>query len=192
LPIDKEIFKFDTAEVARKLLGHFLCRETGEGLISGMIVETEAYLSENDSACHASRGQTKGNAVMFGPPGRAYIYFIYGNYHCFNVVTAPAGKGEAVLIRAVEPVEGLNYMYKNRKSNCDLKNLTNGPGKICQAFAIDRSLNGHDLQQKPLYLMESKRPVKKPLIDCTPRIGISSAKDKYLRFIIKDNDYLSR
>ncbi len=192
LAVDKDFFRCDTVGVARKLLGQFLCRETDGGLVSGIIVETEAYLSENDSACHASRGKTKRNATMFGSPGRAYVYFIYGNHHCFNVVTGPAGKGEAVLIRAVQPAEGLDIMLKNRGYGCKITNLASGPGKLCRAFAIDKSFDGHDLQKKPLYLRENNIYGEKWIIDSTPRIGISSAKDKYLRFIVKDNKYLSR
>ena len=192
LPVNKDFFGCVTVEAAQKLLGHYLCRETDEGLVSGIIVETEAYLSENDPACHASRGRTKRNSAMFGPAGMAYVYFIYGSYHCFNVVTGPAGKGEAVLIRAVQPVEGLDLMFRRRGNKCAVKNLTSGPGKLCQAFAIDESLNNHDLQRKPLYLEENSMNSENIAIKSTPRIGVSSAKNKYLRFVIVDNHYLSR
>ncbi len=192
LPVNKDFFGCDTVEAAQKLLGHYLCRETDEGLVSGIIVETEAYLSENDPACHASRGRTKRNSAMFGPAGMAYVYFIYGSYHCFNVVPGPAGKGEAVLIRAVQPVEGLDLMFRRRGNKCAVKNLTSGPGKLCQAFAIDESLNNHDLQRKPLYLEENSMNSENIAIKSTPRIGVSSAKNKYLRFVIVDNHYLSR
>jgi len=183
---------FDTVEAARKLLGRYLCRETEEGLIAGVIVETEAYLSEGDPACHASRGKTRRNAAMFGPPGIAYVYFIYGNYYCFNVVTGPEGRGEAVLIRAVEPVEGLALMQKRRGKECALNNLASGPGKLCQAFAIDTSLNGHELSREPLYLQDNPgAPLILP-VQRTPRIGVSSAKNLCLRFIIEGNRFLSR
>ncbi len=181
-----------TEEIARMLLGHYLCRETDEGLVSGMIVETEAYLSEKDDACHASRGKTKRNAAMFGPAGRAYIYFIYGSYHCFNVVTGPEGTGEAVLIRAVEPLKGLQIMQERRKRAFRFENLVNGPGKLCQAFAIDRSLDGHNLSEKPLYLLENRAICDQIEVIATPRIGISKAEDKLLRFIIRGSKYLSR
>ncbi len=179
-------------ETAKMLLGQYLCRETDHGLISGIIVETEAYLSENDDACHASRGKTKRNAVMFGPAGKAYVYFIYGSYYCFNVVTGPEGKGEAVLIRAVEPVEGLAIMHSHREKAAKTEDLANGPGKLCQAFAIDRSFDGHDLCQKPLYIKTNRLIDKQMQIIETPRIGIKLAKEKLLRFIIKDSKYLSR
>ncbi len=179
-------------ETAKMLLGHYLCHETDNGLISGIIVETEAYLSENDDACHASRGKTKRNAAMFGPAGKAYVYFIYGNYYCFNVVTGPEGKGEAVLIRAVEPVKGLTLMKRQRDNVTKTENLANGPGKLCQAFAIDKSFNGHDLYQKPLYIKTNRSMDKEMQIIATPRIGIKQAREKFLRFIIKDSKYLSR
>ena len=190
--MNEEALGYDTVEAARKLLGCYLFRETEEGLVSGIIVETEAYLSEGDPACHASRGKTRRNAAMFGPPGTAYAYFIYGNYYCFNVVTGPEGRGEAVLIRAVEPIKGLDLMQKRRGEGCSLKNLASGPGKLCQAFAIDRSLNGHDLRYKPLYLKNNPDLPQVLSIKSTPRIGVSSAKDKHLRFIINENEFLSR
>jgi len=183
---------YDTVEAARNLLGWYLYRETGEGLVSGIIVETEAYLSEGDAACHASRGKTKRNAAMFGPPFTAYIYFIYGNYYCFNVVTGPENRGEAVLIRAVEPVGGLDLMQKRRGAGCALKNLASGPGKLCQAFAIDNTLNGHDLCRSPLYLAKNPDLPLNMSIKSTPRIGVSAAKNKHLRFVINGNQFLSR
>ncbi len=190
--LNTEFLGRDTKEAACKLLGQYICRETEEGLVSGIIIETEAYLSENDSACHAARGKSRRNATMFGPPGIAYVYFIYGNHYCFNVVTGPEGKGEAVLIRAVEPVEGLELMQKRRGEGCKINNLTSGPGKLCQAFAIDRSLDGHDLSRKPLYLKENALHKGVLSIKNTPRIGVSSAQDKPLRFIINGNAFLSR
>lgn len=182
----------NTEEVARKLLGHYLCRHSAEGLVSGIIVETEAYLSENDDACHASRGIGKRNAVMFGPPGKAYVYLIYGCYFCFNVVTGPEGTGEAVLVRAVEPVEGRFLMQRRRGQPTSRSSLADGPGKLCQAFAIDQSFNGHDLQEKPLYLSENRAVNDDMEIIATPRIGVTLAAEKPLRFIIRGNKYLSR
>jgi DNA-3-methyladenine glycosylase len=189
--LTRSFYKLDTEEVACGLLGCCLCHETEEGLVSGIIVETEAYLSRNDPACHASRGMTRRNATMFGPPGHAYIYFIYGNHYCFNIVTGPKGLGEAVLIRAVEPVSGLDLMYYRRGKVESITDLTSGPGKLCQAFAIDKKLDGHDLRNKPLFIC-GKSTVGDRQIVVTPRIGISSAKDKKLRFIISGNKYLSR
>jgi len=187
-----DISRLSTVDTAMILLGQQLCHETGEGIMSGIIVETEAYLSRYDPASHAAKGLTKRNAMMFGPPGRAYVYFIYGNHYCLNVVTGPEGTGEAVLIRALEPLEGLDLMYKNRYSSCRKTELTNGPGKLCRAFGIDKSFNGHDLNRKPLYIKWIEPPENfGPIIE-TPRIGISSAQEKLLRFVIRGNKYLSR
>ncbi|MGM0651789.1 MAG: DNA-3-methyladenine glycosylase [Bacillota bacterium] len=186
------VAKEKTEVVAVNLLGHFVSRKSKEGLVKGMIVETEAYLSENDQACHASRGKTRRNETMFDSAGKAYVYFIYGNYYCFNVVTGPAGRGEAVLIRAVEPVAGLELMRKRRGCPDHDQDLTNGPGKLCQAFAIDGSLNGHMLWQEPLYLEENNKMNDEMQMIATPRIGISRATEKKLRFIISGSDYLSR
>ncbi len=181
-----------TENVARSLLGHYLCRKIDDNLLKGMIVETEAYLSKNDQACHASRGKTRRNETMFDEAGKAYIYFIYGNYYCFNVVTGPIGQGEAVLVRAVQPLEGLELM-RERRGYPDLdRDLTNGPGKLCQAFAIDRSLDGHMLWQDPLYLEENSSINEKYQVKATPRIGISVATEKKLRYIISGSNYLSR
>lgn len=190
--LDQQFFNKDTVTVARELLGCFLHHHIGDGLVSGQVVETEAYLSRDDPACHAARGKTKRNAAMFGPPGTAYIYFIYGNYFCFNVVTGPEGVGEAVLVRAVEPVHGIKIMVQRRGLNCRKTELTNGPGKLCQAYAIDRTLNGHNLHHPPLYLTgRINHSACLPII-ATPRIGLSKGKDKLLRFVVSDNRYLSR
>ncbi len=190
--INQAFLNSNTVEAARKLLGYTLCRESEEGFVSGIIVETEAYLSKNDPACHAARGKTRRNQSMFGPPGFAYVYFIYGNHYCLNVVTGPAGKGEAVLIRALEPVEGIPLMQKRRGKKCPVNNLTSGPGKLCQAFAIGKDFDGHDLATKPLFLENRNASRKFIPVKSTPRIGISEARDKNLRFIIEGNQYLSR
>ena len=192
LTLESNIFWQSTEEVARELLGKYLCRESQEGLVCGKIIETEAYLSEDDPACHSSRGITRRNANMFGPPGKAYIYFIYGKYFCFNVVTGAEGTGEAVLVRAVEPIVGLDIMKQRRGNNRGRYHLSSGPGKLCQAFAIDKSLDGHDLQKKPLYLAENSNADDRMRIIATPRIGISAAQNKLLRFIVSGSKYLSR
>lgn len=156
-----------------------------------MIVETEAYLSQNDPACHASRGITRRNAPMFGPPGRAYVYFIYGNHFCFNVTSGETGVGEAVLVRALQPTEGLELMRLRRGENLNSVNLANGPGKLCRALAIDGNFNHHDLREPPLWIAPSDSLVPFTIISA-PRIGISQAADKLLRFYIKENNYVSR
>jgi len=190
--LESKIFRQPTEEIARDLLGKYLCRESQEGLVCGRIVETEAYLSEDDPACHSSQGMTMRNASMFGSAGNAYIYFIYGKYYCFNVVTGAEGTGEAVLIRAIEPVVGLDLMKQRRGFDRGRYQLASGPGKLCQAFAIDKALDGHDLQKKPLYLAADKTVNSRMQIMSTPRIGITSAQDRLLRFIVSGSKYLSR
>ena len=190
-PLEQSFYERDTVRAARALLGQLLCRQSAEGLAAGIIVETEAYLSRDDPACHAFRGQTARNAAMFGPPGQAYIYFIYGNHFCFNVVTGPAGIGEAVLIRALEPVAGLALMQRRRGQERSGAELANGPGKLCQALAIDGGFDQHDLRRPPLWLSAGEA-VSPEAVGSSPRIGISRAKDKLLRFYIEGNEYLSR
>jgi DNA-3-methyladenine glycosylase len=188
----KENYFFqDTLALARSLLGRMLIHRSPEGTTSGIIVETEAYLSRNDPACHAARGKTKRNATMFGPPGRAYVYFIYGMYYCFNVVSNAEGIGEAVLIRALEPVEGLELMEKRRKKSRSLFSLTNGPGKLCAAMGIDKRLNGLPLFSSPLYLGKGKA-INPDSIKSSGRIGINQAQDKPWRFFIEGNLFVSR
>ena len=192
MKVKPEFYATDTVNVARLLLGHLLIHETKQGVASGRIVETEAYLRD-DPACHASRGKTQRNAVMFGPPGYAYIYLIYGMYHCFNVVTAPEGVGEAVLIRALEPVEGIELMQKRRGTR-DLKNLCSGPGKLVLALGITPKQSGVSLYEGALRLAAPARS-KRPSVDeiiVTPRIGINVAADAPLRFYLKGSIYASR
>ncbi len=189
-PLPFSFYLQDTVSLARALLGQLLCRRTAEGLAAGIIVETEAYLSKDDPACHAARGMTRRNAPMFGPPGRAYVYFIYGNHYCFNVTSGPEGVGEAVLVRALQPLEGVELMRRRRGIALNLVNLANGPGKLCRALNIDTSLNGHDLREEPLWIATGG-PAHFDVVSA-PRIGISQAKEKLLRFYIKGNNYVSR
>ncbi len=190
-PLQENYFNKDTLTLARLLLGRLLVHRSREGVTAGIIVETEAYLSQNDPACHAARGKTKRNAMMFGPPGRAYVYFIYGMYYCFNVVANVEGIGEAVLIRALEPVEGLDLMKERRAKSRSLSSLTNGPGKLCTAMGIDGKLNGFPLFNPPLYLGKGV-DVDTSLIRCSGRIGIKQAREKPWRFFIKENLFVSR
>lgn len=189
-PLSSAFYRCDTVSAARALLGQILCRETAEGLTAGKIVETEAYLS-GDPACHAFRGKTDRNAPMFGPPGRAYIYFIYGSHFCFNVVTAPAGTGEAVLVRALEPLYGLELMGRRRGRGKEPLHLAGGPGKLCRALDIDGSFNDHDLRLSPLWIAAGS-DIEDGAVVSGPRIGISRAAEKRLRFYIKDSKYVSR
>jgi DNA-3-methyladenine glycosylase len=186
-----------TVEAARDLLGAVMVHDTPEGRAAGRIVETEAYLRD-DPACHASRGPTSRNRPMFGPPGRAYIYLIYGMYHCFNVVTAPRGTGEAVLIRALEPLAGMPLMARRRGTDKP-KALCSGPGKLVIAMGIGMSRNGADLRKGPLRILPaSSYPWPDATgdglrhIKVTTRIGITQAAHLPLRFYLEGNPFISR
>lgn len=178
-----------TIQIASQLLGNYLVHQTSDGLTIGKIIETEAYLSD-DPACHASRGMTKRNQVMFGPPGHAYIYFIYGMYYCFNVVTAKEGVGEAVLIRALEPVEGIDLMFDRRPKAKKVEDLCSGPGKLVLAMGILKEQNGVSLEQGPLVLQ--KASLRKKEIVTTTRIGITEGSKLPYRFYLKNNRFVSR
>lgn len=176
-------------QVAPLLLGCELERTLGDGTkLRVRIVETEAY-DQDDEASHTYRGESKRNATMFRAAGHLYVYFTYGMHHCCNVVTGVEGHGSGVLVRAVEPVMGREYI-ENRRGMSGVA-ATNGPGKVCQALAIDLALNGHDLRGEPLRL------IAKPLHDgesivSSPRIGISKARDVHRRYYIDGNPYVSR
>ena len=180
----------DPVNVAQRLLGCELLRIDGQERMSGIIVETEAY-DQIDIASHSYKGETPRTKVMFGKPGFAYVYFTYGMHYCLNVVTGPAGYGSAVLIRAIEPLEGENYMYKNRGRNIDKIFLTNGPAKLCQALNISKQFNGHDLHKKPLQLV-IKPAINSNRIAQSNRIGISRGNDLPWRFYLKNNKYVSK
>jgi DNA-3-methyladenine glycosylase len=188
-PIPRSFYLQDTVDAARSLLGKLLVHRTEDGIVVGRIVETEAYLRD-DPACHASRRMTPRNAVMFGEPGHAYIYFTYGMHHCFNVVTAPEGIGEAVLIRAVEPAEGIDLMEMRRGTD-KLTNLTSGPGKLCQAFGLDRRQNGLDLVASALMIMDDGSAPPSEIVTTT-RIGIRQGVDKPWRFYTAGNLHVSK
>ena len=187
--LPKSFFQQPTTDVARGLLGKVITHKTAEGTAAGRIVEVEAYLYREDPACHASKGKTARNAAMFGPAGTAYVYLIYGMYYCFNVVTALAGEGEAVLVRALEPLTGLELMAARRSTN-DVRQLASGPGKLCQALAINRKQDGLDLTDSPLMLTDDGFLADN--IITTTRIGISVAVDLPLRFYVAGNPYISR
>jgi DNA-3-methyladenine glycosylase len=186
-----------TVEVARDLLGTVLAYDSPQGLTAGRIVETEAYLHD-DPACHAHRGPTPRTQVLFGPPGRSYIYLIYGMYHCFNVVTSPRGIGEAVLIRALEPLAGLPLMA-HRRGTDKPKALCSGPGKLVLALGIAKIPNGTDLRKGSLRILapesfpwtaEGGTPLRN--IKVTTRVGITQAAHLPLRFYLEGNPYISR
>jgi len=180
----------DTVEVARDLLGKLMLFEQDGFCVGGIVVETEAYLGTEDPSCHSARGKSKRNAVMFGPSGYAYIYLIYGMHLCFNVTTGPENSPEAVLIRALEPVEGLQVMRKNRGQE-NLYNLCSGPGKLVQALGLDMSLNGTSVVEGKVrfFARENQRPEK---IVTTTRIGITKAADWPLRFYLEGNRFVSK
>jgi DNA-3-methyladenine glycosylase len=170
--------------VARDLLGQLLVLQEGERRIAGRIVETEAYIGEHDLACHAAKGRTGRTDVMFGPPGHAYVYFIYGMYHCFNVVTEPEGTAAAVLVRALEPVEGLPAGAR-----------TDGPGKLCRALGITRAENREDLVDGQRLFLEEGAPIGPRQVQRGPRIGVDYAgpwAKKPYRLWIRGNAHVSR
>ena len=193
--LKKKFFQRDTITVARELLGCSLVRKdphSGKRL-KGRIVETEAYLGLEDPSCHSFNGQRTGRTkTMYLMGGHAYIYFIYGMHYCFNVVTESTEKPEAVLIRALEPLEGLSEMRKNRGRH-NPRDLTAGPAKLCQALNITSELNGIDLEGRSFFLEPRSFPVKEPVE--TRRIGLSQKSDSFwwpLRFFIPDNPYVSQ
>ncbi len=189
VPLCREFYEEDTLALARLLLGKVLVHDSPQGLTAGMIVETEAY-RQGDPACHASRGMTQRNAMMFGPPGNAYVYLIYGIYCCFNVVGGKEGVGEAVLIRALEPLVGMDLLRKRRAKARKITDLMSGPGKLCAAMAISREHNGLSLLEKPLFIAAGNA-VAENAVACAPRIGISQALDKEWRFYLKGNANVS-
>ena len=194
MKMNHSFFRKDTVELARKLLGCLLVHGTPDGVAAGMIVETEAYVGAIDKACHAYRNRSERTEIMYGDGGFAYVYFIYGMHHCFNVVTGSAGEGNAVLIRALEPVIGLDLMRKRRQTN-QLQNLCNGPGKVCQALAITKGEYGMDLCDPagPLRLVRF-RHIPDNRITSSPRINVAYAEEAAAwpwRFYVKDNLYIS-
>lgn len=180
-PLPRGFYARPAIEVGPELLGKYLVRRAGGALRVGRIVEVEAYLGEHDKAAHSSRGLTPRTRVMFGPPGHAYVYLIYGVHHCMNVVTGEEGVAAAVLIRALEPVRGI-------------ESRTSGPGLLCKAMEIDRQLNGHDLLGPGLFLAA---PEEQPAFRIVrrPRIGVDYAgawARRLLRFYIQGNTWVSR
>jgi DNA-3-methyladenine glycosylase len=197
--LPREFYDRDPVTVARELLGKLLIRREGRKLLAGRIVEDEAYLGADDPAAHVYSGRTPRNAVLFGPPGHAYVYFIYGNHYCLNVSCMPEGYGEGVLFRAMEPVSGVAEMAAARgleltspQSPSQLRLISSGPGRMSEALGITRERdNTKDLTsgKSDLYFADDGyRPEK---IIATPRIGIRKAVDEPLRFVIAGNAYVS-
>jgi DNA-3-methyladenine glycosylase len=195
-PLPESFYEPSAAKVAPALLGHLLIHKMPEGICGGAIVEAEAYLSD-DPACHGYARQTDRNKTMYGPPGRAYVYFIYGNHYCVNAVCQRAGVAEAVLIRAIEPLFGLELMREHRRISREL-DLTNGPGKLCEAMGIKRQQDGLNLcdTESPLIIarnpsLQKFRRARAPVITTT-RVGINKAADLPLRFYLAGSPYVSR
>ncbi|NLL37515.1 MAG: DNA-3-methyladenine glycosylase [Fretibacterium sp.] len=198
-PLPIAFYRRPALTVARELLGKTLVHSEGDGLAGGVIVETEAYVGREDAACHSygleePRPGSR-TSVMFRPGGCAYVYLIYGMYHCFNVVSgaAEANSPEAVLVRALEPTLGLEVMRARRKTR-DLKKLCSGPGKLCMALNIDRDDNGSDLTGPPLFISSSGQDAPDHRIAVTPRINVSyagAAASLPYRFVIRDSAFLS-
>ena len=190
--LSREFFEQDTCTVAKSLLGCRLIRRDAEGgVTAGIIVETEAYCGYADAACHSYKGKSERTRAMFGPRGHAYIYLIYGMYHCFNVVSGPPGEPEAVLIRALEPVEGLDLLRRRRGTD-KVRNLMSGPGKLCMAMDIHRGLYGVDLLGDANLYLEAADDL--PEITASKRINIGyagEAADYPWRFSVKDNPFVS-
>lgn len=191
LPVD--FYDRDPALVARELLGAVLECRTDAGLASGRIVETEAYLGPHDPACHAVAGRTRRTWHLHGPPGTAYVYFIYGTYWCFNAVTLPEGIGSAVLVRGLEPLEGIALMRERRPAARRDRDLCNGPGKLCLALGIDGRHDGMPLsrpEESPLVIRRGA-PVQDADVLVTPRIGITQAAEWPLRFLVWGSEHVS-
>ena len=195
----RRFFSRDTITVAKALLGCYLRHETPEGTTGGMIVEAEAYMF-TEPGCHAFVGETKRNRAMFGPPGHAYTYFTYGMYWMFNIVTEKEGRGCAVLIRALEPVEGIDLMWKRRPKAKREVELTNGPGKLAVAMGIGKDQYGYDLLDSPLTVLTPPSQYRKRLIDhygsivTTTRIGLGEGKgtEYEYRFYLKYHPSVSK
>lgn len=195
-PLNHSFFARNPRRVARELLGKVLVRNSRKLRLAARIVEVEAYLGENDPASHSAAGNTARTAVLFGPPGYAYVYFIYGNHYCLNVSCEPQGKAGGVLFRALEPLLGIEEMAKARKivlqGPRDLPRLTSGPGRLAEAFGITRTRdNGRDLTSPASGLWIGDDTFRARNIRITPRIGISKAADAPLRYILAGNAFVS-
>jgi DNA-3-methyladenine glycosylase len=190
-PAPRDFYDRSPQVVARQLLGRLLIRSSTVGLTAGIIVETEAYLHRTDPACHSYRKRTRKNASMYGPPGHAYVYPIHAKW-CFNVVTQPPEIASAVLIRALEPVAGIEIM-RARRGRQSLADLASGPAKLCQALAIDRADDGNDLVVSDLLFISRDRfrPVPAASVSRSGRIGVTSAHDLPLRFFLADSPFVS-
>jgi DNA-3-methyladenine glycosylase len=194
-PLPQSFYDRDPRRVSRDLLGKLLLRRNGRNLLAGRIVEVEAYL-HGDPAAHSFIGRTARNAVLWGPPGVSYVYFIYGNHYCFNVSCLPAGMAGGVLFRAVEPLLGIKEMVRARRLKIedasDLRLLTSGPGRLAEAFGITRERDNEKnltLAESDLWIADDGTP--RPRVKLTPRIGITKAAERPLRYIVPGNAFVS-
>jgi DNA-3-methyladenine glycosylase len=195
-PLDRAFFGRNPRRVARELLGKVLVRKAGGLSLAARIVEVEAYLGENDPAAHAAAGKTPRNSVLFGPPGYAYVYFIYGSHYCLNVSCEREGKAGCVLFRALEPLAGIDEMARARgivvHGAKDLPLLTSGPGRLAEAFGITRTRdNGSDLTSSRSSLWIGDDGFRTKNIRVTPRIGITKATEQPLRYLVAENPFVS-
>jgi DNA-3-methyladenine glycosylase len=201
MPLPRKFYSRDPRVVSRELLGKVLVRREGTKLLAARIVEVEAYLGLNDPAAHSAAGRTLRNAVLFGPPGHSYVYFIYGNHYCFNVSCLPDGEAGGVLFRALEPLLGMEEMARARGTSLngrlgnprELRKLTSGPGRLAEAFGITRVRdNGKDLTSSESDLFIAEDGYRRPRVRITARIGITKAAKRPLRFLIAGNEFISR
>lgn len=192
--LPKEFYLQNCLKIAKELIGKVLVRKKGNITYSGIIVETEAYTGQTDAAAHSFRGKTERNKFMFSKGGIAYVYFTYGNHYCVNVVVEKENISHAVLIRALEPLDGAERMKKNRGTD-NIYNLASGPGKLTEAFEIDMKLNGADLRGKELFISEytgdNNTRDRKHIIEKSKRIGITKNADKLYRFYAANNPFVS-
>ena len=200
IPLAREFYDRDPRRVSRDLLGKVLLRKSGGKLLAARIVEVEAYLGKDDPAAHSFAGRTPRNAVLFGPPGYAYVYFIYGNHYCLNVSCMPDGVAGGILFRAVEPLLGIDEMAASRGVSLNgtgsgirvLRQLTSGPGRLAEAFGITRERdNGKDLTspRSDLFVADDQYRIRRILT--TPRIGITKAATRPLRYLVAGNEFIS-
>ncbi len=193
-PLPQEWYAGAVLEVARRLLGKVVAHRTPEGLTAGVIVEVEAYGGADDPASHAYAGQTARNGVMFGPPGHAYVYFTYGMHCCLNVVTGAQSSASAVLLRALEPLAGIELMRARRGARIRDRDLCRGPGRLCQALGVSLAQNGADLRSSDLWIAEAPERAEQETgvgIATSPRIGIARAADRPWRLYLSGSPYVS-
>jgi len=194
--LNANFYKKDAKYVAKKLLGKILVRTVADKLLAAKIVETEAYLAHGDESCHASKGLTQRNKTMFFTGGVLYVYLIYGVHYCCNIVTGKEGEGEAVLLRAVEPIENIDEMFVNRFGEKEITDkklllLTNGPAKLCDALSITKEDDNTNLLGNNIYILDAPA-ISEDKIITTTRIGITKSVDLPLRFYIKNNPFVSK